>query len=105
MVGGYLFATHVDAYDVATRMIAVDPVIRDQVPGLKSHRLAFFDGYHYSTFGTDAEAKYRFVLTGEDRSATLDVVLARKAGKWTLQEGTLRLSSGQAFPLEPRQLM
>jgi hypothetical protein len=104
MAVGYLLATKADAYFVALELIQHDPAIRSRIGQLETSRLAFFDGYHYSTFGTDAKAEYRFVLRGGGQKAALDLVLRRQAGRWSLSEGTLRPENGDPILLDPREL-
>ena len=101
----YLAATRTDAYAVATRLVENDPAIHARIPHIASMRLALFDGYRVSTFGTDAEAKFRFVVTGDATASTVDVLLPRSVGKWTLRQGMLRLPSGESVALEPRDLL
>lgn len=104
VIGAYWFATSVEAYDVATRVIESDPEILAQIDEPKTYRLAFLNGYHYSTFGTSAKAQYRFVVAGDTAEGIVDLVLERHTGEWRLVEGVLSVEGGDQVDLEPREL-
>ena len=104
VIAGYWFATSVEAYDVARRVIESDRAIHSRIQEIDTYRLAFFDGYRYSTFGTSARAEYRFVVSADAVEGVVDLVLERRAGRWRLVEGTLRVPETQPVSLEPREL-
>jgi hypothetical protein len=75
------------------------PVVRTQVGEPKDQRLALFDGFSYSTAGTEAEASFRRHVRGSEASAVMDMRLERILGQWILMDGNLVDEEGRVYPL------
>lgn len=101
---GYFWATRTEAYSVAIQAIENDPVINAYFSGIDDYRMAFFDGFRYSSVGTDARAEFRFHVRGRDRSATVDLEIQRRLGRWMLVEGNLADDEGNFLQMTPRPL-
>jgi hypothetical protein len=104
MIGGYWYATSVEAYALAEHVIENDPAILEHMGKPKTHRLTFLNGYHISTFGTSEKAEYRFKVASDAAEGVVDLALERSIGRWRLVEGTLRIKGGALIALEPREL-
>lgn len=100
-VVGYTIATRSEAYRVAGRILRQSEVVRSQVGKPESVRLAFFDGFSYSSVGTDASASFRFHVRGAEQGAVVDLRLQRKVGEWKLTEGNLIDKEGTLHTLHP----
>lgn len=103
-VVGYFWGTRFEAYDVALQIARSSPVVAEHIGPAASARIAFFDGYHVSSFGTEIEATYRLVVSGEKGSGVLDLALSRKVGRWRITEGSLAVDGGQTIALEPGEI-
>jgi hypothetical protein len=104
VAAGFWFATSIEAYDVAKRVIDRDPTIEEAIPAPRTYRLAFLDGFQYSTVGTSAKARYRFVVSNESTDGVVDMTLARETGRWRLIDGTVSAGSSGPFSLTPRPM-
>ncbi len=101
---GYFWGTRFEAYEVALGVVRSSPVVAEHIGPGASARIALFDGYRVSSVGTETEATYRLVVSGEKGSGVFDLALSRKVGRWSIVDGNLSVNGGPTIALKPGEI-
>ncbi|MCA1631291.1 MAG: TonB family protein [Acidobacteria bacterium] len=98
---GYHFASDKlkssEAYTVAVSALKESPQVAEKLGAITETGFPL-GSFHEETGGTGAAA-YHMSVKGTKSSGTYDVVMSRRAGKWYLTSGRLKLDSGETINL------
>jgi hypothetical protein len=94
----YVIGSNSEPYKKAEEFVHTSPAIKQNLGQIKSVRLAFI-GYTVNYHGTDGNAKFKMVITGENGKALLFPELKRSLGEWEVIAAKLVQEDGRSMNL------